>query len=236
MRITRQMRGPTQPRNSVMASRLLALALGCCLGTTTLAQTKPPVAAPEPKLTQEAKRAITPVFSQLVSYSYPKGFTPAFEDTKETKYIQESVLAGETVQKWSQMITLTGVKNLAANPDLSPERFAGTMAGGFKRVCPESFSGAGLGGFKLGKHDAFVAAIGCGTVAAQGEAYSETAVVLVIKGEKDYYTLQWAERGKASKTPIPFDNNKWSERLKKLAPIKLCPLVPGEKAPFASCA
>lgn len=229
------MRGPTYPRNSVMASRLLALALGCCLGTTTLAQTKP-AAAPEPAVTRETSRAITPVFSQLVSYSYPKGFTAAFEDAKDNKYIQESVLTGETVQKWSQMVTLTGAKNLAATPDLTPERFAGTMAGGFKRVCPESYSAAGLGEAKLGKHDAFAAVIGCGTVGAPGEGYSETMLVLVIKGEKDYYTLQWAERGKASKTPIPFDSAKWSERLKRLAPIKLCPRVPGEKAPFASCA
>lgn len=180
-------------------------------------------------------RAIMPVFSQLVAFTYPRGFVPAFEDTKGGRYIQESVLKGENVHNWSQMITVTGAKGLASNPDATPIRFAYGMAAGFRRACPDSFAGKGLGEAKLGGHDAFISVIGCGSLNASGGAHSETTLLIVIKGEQDFYTLQWAERGKASTAPLPFDGAKWSERLKQLAPLALCPIVPGEAAPYPSC-
>src|SRR3954471_11264879 len=55
---------------------------------------------------------VTPVYSQLVRFSFPAGFTPAYQNDTGSYYIQESVLEGQTVQKWSQMITLTGSKGL----------------------------------------------------------------------------------------------------------------------------
>lgn len=56
-----------------------------------------------------------------------------------------------------------------------------------------------------------------------------------IKGDNDYYLLIWTERAEPSSTPIPIDTAKWLERFKALAPIRLCPIVPGEAAPYASC-
>lgn len=188
-------------------------------------------------LTQQgySVRTITPIFSQLVTFSFPKGFVPAFEDAKGGQYIQESVLKGESVKKWSQMITITGAKGLASSPNITPARFAGGMAGGFKRACPDSYTATGLGEIKFGSHDGFAAVVSCGVVNPVGEPYSESMLLIVIKGESDYYTIQWAERGKASKTPIKFDNAKWVDRFKRLTPIKLCPIVPGERAPYPSC-
>lgn len=58
---------------------------------------------------------------------------------------------------------------------------------------------------------------------------------LAVKGQSDYYTIQWAERGAASKSPIKVDDAKWQGRLNQLAPIKLCPVIPGEAAPYPSC-
>lgn len=180
-------------------------------------------------------KTITPIFGQLLMFSFPKGFKPAFENTKGTQYIQESVLEGESVNKWSQMITITGAKGLASNPNVTPQVFANGMAGGFKKSCPTSFSGTGLGAIKLGSYDAFAAVIGCGVANPTGDSYSESALVIVIKGDSDYYTIQWAERGDASTSPMKFDDVKWTNRLKRLAPIKLCPIVPGESAPYPSC-
>ena len=180
-------------------------------------------------------RTITPIFGQLVTFSFPKGFVPAFENAKGDQYIQESVLEGESVKKWSQMITITGAKGLASNPNVTPARFAGGMASGFKRVCPDSYSATGLGETKFGNHDAFAAVVSCGIAISTGEPYSESMLLIVIKGENDYYTIQWAERGGASKTPIKFEDVKWIDRMKKLTPIKLCPIIPGEKAPYPSC-
>lgn len=179
---------------------------------------------------------ITPVFSQLVAFSYPRGFVPAFEDAKGGQYRQESVLQGESVGQWTQMITLTGAKGLASNPNMTPKMFAGNMADGFKRVCPESFAATGLGDMKIGAHDAFAAVVSCGVANNAADPHSESMLVVVVKGAKDYYTVQWAERAAASKTPIRLDDPKWKARLGRLSPIGLCPVVPGEKAPYPSCA
>ncbi len=199
-------------------------ALLCSGAFTVLAQA--PVPAP-------AARAVTPVFSQLVSFSYPSGFVPAFEDSKPGAYIQESVLRGETLERWTQLLTLSGAKDLAANAQMTPSRFAGSVAAGFQNACPQSYVALGLGEMRLGKHDAFAAVIGCGS--APGGAHSEVALLLVVKGERDYYTLQWAERAQPVNGPIALDAAKWSERLQRLMPVKLCTRVPGEAPPYLSC-
>jgi hypothetical protein len=180
-------------------------------------------------------KTITPIFGQLLMFSFPKGFKPAFEDLKGGQYIQESVLDGESIKKWSQMVTITGAKGLASNPNVSPQVLANKLAGGFKNACPTSFSGTALGAFKLGVHDAFAAVVSCGIANPTGERYSESMLLIVVKGLSDYYTIQWAERGAASTSPIKLDDAKWQGRLKQLAPIKLCPIVPGEAAPYPSC-
>ena len=180
-------------------------------------------------------RAIMPVYSQLLAFSYPKGFVPVFEQAKNGSYIQESVLKGESVQRWSQMITVTGARGLASNPEQSPLRFASELAAGFRDACPDSFAVKDLGEFKLGRHDAFSAVISCGYVNGPAGARSESALVIVIKGRQDYYTLQWAERGRPSQQPLSLNDAKWSMRLKQLAPLALCPIVPGEAAPYPSC-
>ncbi len=59
--------------------------------------------------------------------------------------------------------------------------------------------------------------------------------MIAIKGAADYYSIQWAERGPASAKPIAPDDARWGDRFKQLSPIKLCPLVPGEAAPYPSC-
>lgn len=180
-------------------------------------------------------RGITPIFSQLVSIMQPKGFIPAFENTKPDFYIQEWVLRGENVQKWTQMITLTGNKNMALNPKATPTAVASFMAQGFRFSCPTNYSFASLGDMKINNHDGTAVVTSCGLNSKGLNAYSETTLIISIKGEKDFYSIQWAERGPASTSPIPIDMNKWKSRLEALSPIKICSRIPGETAPYPSC-
>jgi hypothetical protein len=69
----------------------------------------------------------------------------------------------------------------------------------------------------------------CGSVLA-GKPRSETAAMLVIQGKKDFYTLQWAERGQASSDPLAIDKSVWEARLAKFLPVDLCDIAPGKKA------
>jgi len=178
---------------------------------------------------------VTPIFSQLLTASFPRGFKPVFENTRGPQYIQESVLTGENENQWTQMITITGVEGLASNSDMSPKIFAERMAGGFKLACPSSFSASMLAEGKISGYEAFTAVLSCGTSPSTGGRTSESALVTVIKGERDYYTVQWAERAKPSRAPIAIDTAKWVARFKRLAPIQLCTIVPDEAAPYPSC-
>lgn len=178
-----------------------------------------------------------PIFSQILEMSFPADFKPAFENTNGNFYIHESVLENENVNKWTQMITITGTQGLAANPSLTPKIFAERLAAGFQRACPTSYIAGALpiNKIDIGKSDGFAAVVSCGTSPTTAGQTSESALIVVIKGTDDYYTVQWAERTPPSATPIPIDAPKWLERAKELSPIKLCSKVAGEVAPYPSC-
>src|SRR5262245_53267704 len=99
--------------------------------------------------------AISPIFSELVMFSLPKGFRTVFERTSGKNYVREAVVEGETVERWSQMITVTGAKDLASNPNASPQWLVERISAGFKRACPDSFAVTALGAVKVSGHDGF---------------------------------------------------------------------------------
>ncbi len=179
--------------------------------------------------------SITPIFGQLLRMSYPKGFVGVFEKTNGDFYIQEHVPPGESVNAWTQMITVTGKKDYASRPGATPVAVLNGMAGGFQRACPSSFAAKMLQENKLNGFDAAVAVVSCGASPTTQGKTSESALIVVVKGQTEIYTIQWAERAARSDTPIPIELTKWQDRFKLLNPIKLCPIVPGERAPYPSC-
>lgn len=201
---------------------ILLAALGAMLGTAALAE------APATFI------AISPIFGQLVRFSFPRAFVVIGENTNGPSYIREAVQKGETVNHWTQMITVTGAKGAAANPNVSPESVAAGIAGGFKSACPDTFAAKGVGPAKFGDQDGYIALASCGSVVTAPDKHSETALIVAIKGSADYYTLQWAERTPAFGKPV-LDEAKWLDRLQQLQPIRLCPIVFGEAAPYPSC-
>jgi hypothetical protein len=184
-------------------------------------------------------RAVTPVFHQLVAFSLP----PEFKSTKATSertngafYLREQVPEGETLDKWSRMISLSGTRDLASNPNATPQAMLARMTAGFQRNCPDTFSSAAPGPQTVGGYAAYEVIVSCGHVQSGKDAYSESAIMLTLKGSADYYTLQWAERGRDSAHALTVDVAYWTRQLARLSPIQLCPLVPGEAAPYPSCA
>ena len=190
-------------------------------------------AVAEPQLT-----AATPVFTQLVMFSLPPEFKsskPTYEKNSGSFYIREQVPEGETLGKWSRMITLTATKGLASNPNATPQAMLARMTAGFQRNCPESFTSVAPGAQKVDGYDGYAVIVSCGRVQADKQAYSESAIMLTLKGSNDYYTFQWTERGRDSAQPVAIDADYWTKQLARLNPIKLCPVVPGETAPYQSC-
>ena len=71
--------------------------------------------------------------SEDIYFDLPPGFEEGFEDDDESFFIQEWVPTGETVNDWSQMLTLT-VQDI---PNLDPVEFFNHMADGWEEACPE---------------------------------------------------------------------------------------------------
>lgn len=178
--------------------------------------------------------AISPIFSQLLMMSQPAGFKPAFENTKGDRYIREAIPVGQTLEGWTELVTVTGARNLAAQPHATPRAFVEQISAGFQNACPETFSSRVIGETKLDGNDAFIAIVGCGALKS-GPPRSEAALLIGLKGKADMYTIQWAERGPVATGMKVEIDGKWEARLKALGPIRLCPIVRGEKAPYPSC-
>jgi len=181
---------------------------------------------------------ISPVFNQLLYFQMPTEFTTVYEKAREADYIREAVLQGESADNWTQMVTVTGRRNLAADrPDETPRQFGQAIVDGYRQACPATLAVRKLQEGPLYGNDTLVMVVSCGLVSAPASsgARSETAAIAVVKGAKDFYTLQWAERGGPSNKPLAIDAKRWAARMKRLMPLKLCAIVPGEAPPYPSC-
>ncbi len=185
----------------------------------------------EGALLQGPINMVMPIFSQVVRVPMTAPFMQIEEKVNDPFYIWKAVLPGESIQKWSQMFTVTGGRAMSK---AVPELTVGMIAEGFKRICPDTFSVKPMDVSRLKSNRAAGLLIACGTASSIGEPYSETTLLIAMPGQSDFYIFQWAERGPASKTPIEFDA-RWTERLNSLTQIRLCPRIPGEAPPYPSC-
>jgi hypothetical protein len=185
-----------------------------------------------------ARTLTAPIFDHVLAASLPKGFAalPAYEATLSgPRYVREHVLEGESDSAWTQMITVTGFGDLSAIGEASPERFVDAIAAGFRNSCPDSFAMAKVPAEKVGGLDSYGAVVSCGVAAATAGRTSETALIVAIRGARDFYTLRWTRRDAPSAAPLAVDLPYWSARLAELAPVRICPIVAGERAPYPSC-
>ena len=177
--------------------------------------------------------AVTPIFGQVIALRYPTQFRMVNEETHGPNYLQESVKSGESVDQWSEMITVTGRQGAATLPQASPKAFVLNMFKGFQTACPATFSILELGPRTIDGRESFAAVGSCGAVSTPAEAskqtaHSETALIVGIKGSADIYSIQWAERGQPSNRPISLDAAVWTDRLKQWEPIRVCERGPNQ--------
>jgi hypothetical protein len=215
--------------NSFPARSFAAVATGLLCACALASHAETPATMPA------SVGVISPVFSQLVRFSMPSTFIAVSEDTRDAFYIREAVPRGETVESWTQMITITGSRGMARIANFTPQKLAASIAMGFKKACPESLTLKDLGATKFGDQDAYMAVASCGKVNSSADGHSETALIIAVAGATDAYTIQWAERKPPAPAGADIDETIWRGRLRELMPIRLCAIVPGEPAPFPSC-
>lgn len=171
--------------------------------------------------------ATTQVYDRITAFALPEGFQGAYENERDGSYLLEFVPEGQSVEDWTQMITLSGAKGLALQMP-APLDVAAAIGEGFRDSCPESYRGSDEGAQQVAGADAaHLVMFSCGTVGAE----TESALILVASSGADVFTLQWAERGAA----MPPDPEVWLPRFDTLLSLRLCPLIAGEEAPYPSC-
>lgn len=217
--------------NGGMRSLGLAGAFLAASAATALAQQPP--AGSSPLVT-----ATMPVYAQLVRFQVPNSYAPAFSKNNEGKfYIFEMVPKGETVEKWTGMMTITG-QNGAVAPVPPLRDYIGNFFSRYQKACAKTFSAKPISDAQLNGHVAVLVYLSCGQLLKPGygpEGYSESVVIAFIQGAKDLYTVQWAERAASQDKPIPFEAAKWQDKLDMLRAVRICTRVPGEAAPYPSC-
>jgi len=224
-----------------MFRKLVALAVACLLcapgwAETTSFESSALLAAKDIELSKQKGDVVMTVFGQFVSFPLPKGFVQVAEGVENNVFILQLVPIGESAIVWSQTIKFIGGNGFASgNPNSTPMQFSDSLADEFKRACPDSYATLGFGPVKFGGHDGFAAVMSCGILNSVGKPYSHSALLITVKGERNYYTLEWIERGPGSKTPLELDRAKWEDRFKQLIPIKLYPIIPEEKSPYPVC-
>lgn len=174
--------------------------------------------------------AVAPVYSQLVAFPVPSGFKAVYEGEDKGSYLLEFVPQGEAVDNWTQMLTLTGLKDGAKAQSVID--FASGLAKGYQDACPGSFAARNLQAPQIkGAGEVFAGYLGCG----DSGGHSEEMTFLVLHGTADLYTVQWALRGPAhDAAPAPKAED-WMPRSAALALTRICEKVPGEVAPYPSC-
>lgn len=179
---------------------------------------------------------IAPVWSRIVAWPLPAGFVSGHEEVSGESYLHEFIPEGESVQAWSEMITLTGGQGLAAQlGEGAVAAMADQLLQGYQGACPDSFSAFALDPPQVpGAEAVFAGQLGCGSLA--GQDHGEAMVFVIASGGGDLFTLQWALRAPPGPGQTGYDAALWDPMLGFLAAgLRLCPPVAGEEPPYPSC-
>jgi len=122
----------------------------------------------------------------------PAGFKVGYKGTNNGMNMMEWVPAGETVQNWSEMVT---VQIFNKRADLDPAQFLGRLQQQWLTACQGSKPASILTG-KANGYTASMMMLHCPLLAATGKP--ETTMFRAIKGNDSFYVVQRAVRAAAS--------------------------------------
>ncbi len=142
---------------------------------------------------------------------------PGFSDLADGSALEEFLIPGETLEAWTQLITLTGLAGATdgMTPDEAAAAMAQNMAQGYSAACPNGMNAVDLGSPAITGAEVVIAGwLACDQVNGNGQ--SEAMVVLIMVTGGTIYTAQWAEHVPATDGPPVFDQGHWMPRLDTL--------------------
>lgn len=167
-----------------------------------------------------------PIYAQKVQFTLPQGWQIGHEDSSDAAYIMEIIPKGQSVDSWTDMFTVQGLRGLAKR--YSPEEMTSLIAKTHVPVCKETLVYRLLSAKDISGHPAQTSIIGCGKVNQNHQTgvkkgMGEIAYYTVIKGQEDYYIFHKSHRS------TPFDPNTPSLNksniysfIKDFLPFKIC--------------
>jgi hypothetical protein len=120
--------------------------------------------------------------------SPPPGFKVGFQDSRGGVIIQEWVPEGETVQNWSEMVTVQLFQN---RRDLDPRAMLGTIQRGWLNACKGSMP-APIVASRIDGYEAASMVLRCPLNGETGKP--ETTAFRAIRGRDSFYVVQRAVR------------------------------------------
>src|SRR5262249_18699407 len=141
--------------------------------------------------------------------SPPVGFKVGFQDSRSGVTIQEWVPQGETVQNWSEMVTVQMFRN---RPDLEPRAMLDTIQRGWLKACNGSAPAPIVGGRTNGYGPALMV---LRWPPNPGTGKPETTAFRAIRGRDSFYVVQRAVRS------VP--DSSWLQRMESyVASVGVC--------------
>lgn len=168
-------------------------------------------------------------FAQNLMITTPGGFDLAYNDAGAGRFISEFLRPGETVDAWTEMVTVTGL-----HPETPPSGdnpaldFAMSIRAGYEAACPDSFSAYEQTAPKVpGAIAVFAGNLNCGKVADTGLAQAMTFIV--VAGREEIFTYQWALQGDPWQGGAAYAPEIWQPRLDVMATrLHLCDVPEGQ--------
>ncbi len=139
-----------------------------------------------------ASAAAPPAGERLVSPPLP-GFVVGYSAANAAQSIREEIPRGETVERWSRMVTTHRFTGLAARS--APSAYARTIVGQVPQACPGA-TVSPVASLAVSRRAAARIQVDCPR--SRG-GLPETFILLAIAGESDMHVKQVAFRG--NKTP-----------------------------------
>jgi len=135
-----------------------------------------------------ALQAQRPLENENLLVGMPQGFKVGFTDSRNGMNMQEWVPAAETVQSWTEMIT---VQIFLRRKDLEPAQFLVALQKRWAGACKDSTATPVATG-KVNGYESSSILLRCPLLASTGKP--ETTMVKAIKGNDSFYVVQRAVR------------------------------------------
>lgn len=176
----------------------------------------------------------TTIYSQNLVHGLPKGWRRVSSgQTNHPEgliFSQNYALDGQNPSNWTELISITGFKNLAQSSNATPKALIGKIAGQKESICPGKSVAMSGEDVLFGEVHAHIAILGCGKlprdIGGMKAGEGEIGIYIALKGSNDMYVIQRIQRVTSfePQTP-PITQQTFSELLKSFFPIGLCELT-----------